>query len=296
MVQKKQEKFLRGGRNSKEYFYEPFGYPQDYTKAFGDVILKLMSQKGFSAIPLVIFVLAVFVAGYFLLKPAINKPDNPQSSSSRVSDSNKPPLKLKSIGVNFEDFRFTKEKLQFNRLFMGYGFVIPANETSSGKDKSNPQPTYILPLGTPVRSLVDGIVANIATVWSGDYSIQVTKSGKLERWIYETEHVINPKVKVGDRVNAGQIIAEVSNFDKGAPEGFGAVEIGILHGGGEGLPEHVCPFAYLDDSMRGETFTNLRNLFKNWEEYIGDQISSFFDGFFNKFKVDGGAFFKYLMV
>ncbi len=194
-----------------------------------------------------------------------------QNDKEASQNENEPPLKLKSIGVEFSDFKFTKEKLQFNRLFMGYGFVIPGNETTSGKDKSNPQPTFILPLGTPVRSLVDGVVANIPTVWSGDYSIQVTGSGKLERWVYETEHVINPKVKVGDRVTAGQIIAEVGSFGNGDPVGFGSFEIGILHGGGEGPPEHVCPFAYLDDSIREETFTNLRKLFKDWEEYIGDQ-------------------------
>ena len=170
--------------------------------------------------------------------------------------------------MHFEDFKFTKEKLQFNRLFMGYGFVIPGNETSSGMDKSNPQPTYILPLGTPVRSLVDGVVANMPTLWSGDISIQVTTDGKLQRWVYETEHVINPKVKVGDRVTAGQIIAEVSDFDKGAPAGFGTVEIGILKGGNP--PQHICPFAYLDDSIKEETFIKLKNLFRDWEEYTGN--------------------------
>lgn len=136
--------------------------------------------------------------------------------------------------------------------------------------KSNPQPTYIVPLGTPVRSIVDGIVASMPTLWSGDISIQVTTDGKLQRWIYETEHVTNPKVKVGDRVTAGQVIAEVGNFDKGSPAGFGTVEIGILHGGGNGPPEHVCPFAYLDESIKAETFKKMNALFKSWEEYVGD--------------------------
>src|SRR3989338_1266769 len=76
-----------------------------------------------------------------------------------LSNSDEPPLKLKGIGVSFEDFKFTKEKLQFNRLFMGFGFVIPGNSSSSGQDKSNPQPTFVVPLGTPVRSIADGIVA-----------------------------------------------------------------------------------------------------------------------------------------
>ncbi len=200
----------------------------------------------------------------------VTPPQNDNGNSQNQNE-NEPPLKLKSIGINFEDFKFTKAKLQFNRLFMPFGFVIPANETSSGKDKSNPQPTFILPLGTPVRSLVDGIVVAMPTLWSKDISIQVTKSGQMERWIYEMEHVKNSKVKVGDKVKAGQVIAEVGSFGGGDPPGFGAVEIGILHGGGEGLPEHVCPFAYLDDSIKEETFTNLKKLFKDWEEYIGDQ-------------------------
>ena len=152
---------------------------------------------------------------------------------------------------------------------MDYGFFIPAS--SASPDKKNPQPTFVLPLGTPVRSLVDGVVANMPTLWSGDISIQVTADGRMQRWVYEVEHVINPKVKVGDKVSAGQIIAEVSDFDKSAPAGFGVVEIGILHGGGEGLPEHVCPFAYLDDSIKEETFQRLNALFKSWEDYIGDQ-------------------------
>jgi len=199
--------------------------------------------------------------------------ENPPSSL----DSDEPPLKLKSIGVRLEyydpktnragDFEFTRQKLQFERLFMGYGFFIPAS--SASPDKKNPQPTFILPLGTPVRSMVDGVVANMPTLWSGDISIQVTTSGKLEKWVYETEHVINPKVKVGDEVTAGQIIAEVSDFDRGAPVGFGAVEIGILKGGQS--PEHVCPFLYLDESIIEDTLKKMSALFKSWEDYIGDQ-------------------------
>ena len=185
------------------------------------------------------------------------------------SSSDEPPLKLKGIGVNFEDFKFTKEKLQFDRLFMGFGFVIPGSSSSSGQNKSNPQPTFVVPLGTPVRSLVDGIVAAIPTLWSGDYSIQVTADGKMQKWVYETEHIINPKVKVGDRVTAGQIIGEASTFDQGAPAGYGTVEIGILKGGQ--TPEHVCPFAYLDDSIREETLAKMRNLFQTWEDYTGNQ-------------------------
>ncbi|OGG76681.1 hypothetical protein A3B35_00360 [Candidatus Kaiserbacteria bacterium RIFCSPLOWO2_01_FULL_54_24] len=201
-------------------------------------------------------------------KPVVQEqPSAPQTASQINSD--EPPLKLKSIGVNFEDFKFTKERLQFGRLFMGFGFVIPGSSSSSGQAKSNPQPTYVVPLGTPVRSLVDGVVAAIPTLWSGDVSIQVTADGKMQKWVYETEHLVNPKVVVGDKVVAGQIIGEVGSFGNGDPPGYGAVEIGILKGGQ--TPEHVCPFAYLDDSIREATFAKMGNLFQSWEEYVGDQ-------------------------
>ncbi|OGH18342.1 MAG: hypothetical protein A2770_00585 [Candidatus Levybacteria bacterium RIFCSPHIGHO2_01_FULL_38_12] len=139
----------------------------------------------------------------------------------------------------------------------------------SKMEKSSPQPTFVVPLGTPVRSLVDGVVAAMPTLWSGDYSIQVTTDGKMQEWIYETEHLINPRAKVGDVVTAGQIVGEVSNFNRGAPPGFGTMEIGILRGGQK--PQHVCPFAYLDESIKEDTLKKINSLFKSWEDYIGDQ-------------------------
>lgn len=216
---------------------------------------------------LVVLILGVVGAFVFFNlnsdKPKIETKD----SISRFQD--EPPLKLKSIGVNFEDFKFIKEKLEFGRLFFDYGFVIPGNASSTGKDKSNPQPTYVVPLGTEVRSIVDGVVAAIPTLWSGDYSVQVTEDGKMQKWVYETEHLINPKVKVGDKVIAGQVVGEVSNFNSGAPPGYGAVEIGILKGGQK--PQHICPFAYLDDSVKDDILQKITDFYKSWEEYKGDK-------------------------
>ena len=217
----------------------------------------------------VLIALILILAGFFLLKFQNRQIPQTAEVSNTISTSAEPPLKLKSIGVNFSDFKFTKEKLMFQRVFMSYGFYIPVGGDGKHPAKYNPQPTFIVPIGTPVRSLVDGVVANMPTLWSGDISIQVTTDGTIQKWMYETEHVIKPKVKVGDRVTAGQIIGEVGNFNDGAPEGYGTVEIGILKGGNP--PQHVCPFAYLDESVKMETFKNILNLFKSWENYVGDQ-------------------------
>src|SRR3990167_2687272 len=212
-------------------------------------------------IKILLVVLILSLGGFFLFKPQVIT-----NQTEQVQNTDEPPLKLKSIGVEFSDFKFTKEKLEFNRLFMDYGFFIPAS--SASPDKKNPQPTFIVPLKTPARSLVDGVVANIPKLWSGDYSVQVTTDGKLQKWVYETEHLINPTVKVGDKVTAGQIVGEVSDFNHGAPPGFGTVEIGVLKGGNP--PEHVCPFAYLDPSIKEEMLTKIKAFYKSWEEYLGD--------------------------
>ena len=188
-----------------------------------------------------------------------------------------PPLLLKSIGVDLGyfdavtgkagDFVFTKGKLQFGVLFTEFGFTIPANQSATGADKRNPQPTFLLPLGTKVRSLVDGVVVAIPKLYSNDYSIHVAPSQDTN-WRYETEHVINPLVKVGDTVKAGQVIAEVSPHDSANSSGYGLVEIGILRGGNP--PEHICPFAYLDPSIKDDVQKKLSAFYKSWEEYRGD--------------------------
>lgn len=236
-----------------------------------------MTQKAPVLIPIILVIVVALVGSFFLLTKNETGQQKPQikskstlpiiNSTPSVQNLDEPPLKLKSIGINFEDFKFTKAKLQFGRLFMFYGFYILGG--SDNPAKYNPQPTFVVPLGTPVRSLVDGVVAGVPKVWSGDYSIQVTVDGKMQKWVYETEHVINPKVKAGDKVSAGQIVGEVSTFDKGAPAGFGTVEIGILKGGNP--PYHVCPFAHLDESIKEEVFKKMKDLFKSWEDYIGDK-------------------------
>lgn len=148
---------------------------------------------------------------------------------------------------------------------MDYGFTIPASPDRPAK--RNPQPTFILPLGTKVRSLVDGVVVSVPKLYSGDYSIQVAQNDK-SRFRYETEHVIKPNVKVRDKVTAGQIIAEVSDYDMRNTPGFGLVEIGILKGGNP--PQHVCPFLYLDPTVKDDLTKKILALYASWEKYWGN--------------------------
>ena len=244
---------------------------------------KLRTQRG-SIAPIFIgmaVVLLLAVVGYMFVS---NLNDDESSGGPLAALTGKekesddtPPLKLKSVGITLGkydpqtgkagDIVFTDKNLEQSNglIFYDYGMVAEGN--SAAQRRLNPQPTFILPLGTKVRSLVDGVVVNIPKLYSNDYSIQVGTS-KESQWLYETEHVINPTVKVGDSVKAGQVIAEVSTHDSQYHPGFGLYEIGILHAGNP--PTHVCPFDYLDDSIKDSVLSNLKDFYKSWESYRND--------------------------
>lgn len=161
-------------------------------------------------------------------------------------------------------------------MFTEFGFVIPAASTSTGNDKANPQPTYLAPMGTKVRSAVDGVVDRISDLWStatlGDISVMVKPDGLAGHcyMVVEFEHVMNPTVRVGDHVSAGQIIAEVGPLNSQGSQGLGLVEFGILTGAGDGRPLHVCPYAYFDPAVRGAQLAILGRFLADWETFAGD--------------------------
>lgn len=97
----------------------------------------------------------------------------------------------------------------------------------------------------------------------------VSETGEFNsKYIYETEHIINPTVKIGDKVKAGQVIGEVSTHDSQYHPGFGIMEIGILTSNGTEA-QHICPFHYLDPSVKEEIQAKILNIHKTWSEYIG---------------------------
>lgn len=240
------------------------------------------NQKGFAhlAIVLVIVVIAI-IAGVGFMVYGKDKASEPVTVNTAVEVAEKSEAKIKHLGVEFGeydastnmagDFKFTKAQLSsgegMQMLFMEYGHVIPGNSASGGSSKGNPQPTYVLPLGTKVKAIVDGKVYDVPKLYSNDYSVQIEVPGT--DMIFEMEHVINVKVKKGDTVKAGDVIAEVSDYDARNFDGQGLVEIGILKPGNP--PSHICPFDYLDDSIKQDSFKKINSLKKAWETYRGDQ-------------------------
>ncbi len=179
------------------------------------------------------------------------------------------------------DVFFPEGSIMFSRIFFPFGFVIPGSMSDTGKDKANPQPTFLAPLKTKVRSPLDGSVVRISDLWStqslGDVSIQILPAGIDESCyvVFELEHVINPTVQEGDQVNAGQEIAEVGPLNAESQAGLGIVEIGILYASSEGNPVHVCPFFYFASQVQEARLNELSQLMTDWEEFVND--SSLYD-------------------
>jgi len=141
------------------------------------------------------------------------------------------------------------------RSFVPFGYESgPRGESAVGTGTRNPQPVFYAPLGTPVLAPVSGLVSKVTKLYSGDYSVMINVDHAKD-FFWETEHVLNPTVKAGDQVKAGQPIATISDYDARYTPGVGLVEIGLLQGGNP--PSHVCPFAYVAASKQTQIAAQL---------------------------------------
>ena len=154
----------------------------------------------------------------------------------------------------------------YGRIVELYGATL-----KSKPDVESPQMAFIAPLGTPVISMVDGTVCDLANLWSGDYSIRVAPpgiacKGAAADVLFEHEHVINPKVKVGSKVKAGQVIATVSDYNPHwKAKGSGMVETGVFFGKRKSTgPWHACLANYLAPGSKATMLAVLRSIEEAW--------------------------------
>jgi hypothetical protein len=168
----------------------------------------------------------------------------------------------------FHDFVYPwGDEIYNEKVFYDYG-ETRINE--DGTTELEPQPIFIVPLGTKVRAITSGKVLDVKKLYSDDYTIMVVKP-ENPKWVYEHEHVINPLIDVGENVSAGQIIAEVSDYSPWLKDdGYGVLDIGILTTEDNGTPLHHCPFIYLDESVKQDYFEKINKLYESWEEYRND--------------------------
>lgn len=233
-----------------------------------------LNQSGAAHLTILVVIVVVAVAGlaFYRMQQMQNKSDSSSDSSTASSAE-----KIKHIGITlgsydaaaqtFGDVMFTKLNVEggsLDSVFQEYGRLGGAG--TPGGERRNPQPTFVVKPGTKVHALVDGTVVNVPKLYSNDYSVHVQPKGS--ELIFETEHVQNVKVKVGDTVKAGDVVAEASDYDARNLNGLSLIEIGVLIPGNP--PKHACTFDYLDDSIKADTLKQITALENAWEEYMGD--------------------------
>ncbi len=156
-------------------------------------------------------------------------------------------------------------------------------------DWVDPQMTFIVPIGTVVRAITSGTVCDVRplnTGYSDDYTIGVgvaaggkpacTKApdgrsfGTVATW--EHEHVMEPIVKPGDVVTAGQPIAVASYYRTDYwlyRAGYALVDIGVLTQTSDGRPVHTCPALYLKPSVKQRLLDELAAAARAFETNTG---------------------------
>ena len=173
-------------------------------------------------------------------------------------------------GVTPPTFGNAADNAMYRHIFGVYGMDL--------KGMKEPQIAIIAPLGTPVISMVDGTVCNLSKVWSNDYTVGVAPIGTpcmMGNWatvLFEHEHLINPMVKVGDKVKAGQQIGTVSDYNQHwKAKGFGMIEIGVFFvKKGSNKSWHACLGNYLAPAKRDSMLAVLTSVQMAWMAELSD--------------------------
>lgn len=142
---------------------------------------------------------------------------------------------------------------------------------------TEPQYGFYLPLGTSVISMVNGTVCDVPKLYSNDYSVRVAPPGMScmqggAYVLYEHEHLLNPTVKVGDKVTAGQKLGIVSDYmPHWKAKGLGVIETGVFFSKkGSNAPWHACLSSFLDPTKKSAMLATLSSAFAAWEAELGD--------------------------
>jgi hypothetical protein len=140
--------------------------------------------------------------------------------------------------------------------YVPFGFNTgPRGQGAIGSGSVNPQPVLYAPIGTVVLAIKTGTVIKISKLYSNDYNIMIAAENDKKN-VWELEHVIDVKVKEGDKVKAGQPIAKVGDFDERYTPGIGLVEFGLLINS-SGPPSHICPFKKIAPSAKSRITSEL---------------------------------------
>ena len=177
---------------------------------------------------------------------------------------------MQLAGVTPPTFPNPADNEMYSRIVGIYGM--------DAKGIKEPQLAFMAPLGTPVISMVNGTVCDLPTLYSNDFSVRVaptgvTCQGGAANVLFEHEHLIDPLVKVGDTVKAGQRIGTVSDFNSNwKSKGMGTIETGVffMKNDNSGRPWHACLSNYLAPSKSASMLSTLSSIEQGWMTVRGD--------------------------
>lgn len=198
----------------------------------------------------------------------------PVVPSTLPVDPNAKPV-LYNLGVHFGpwnkqtnsagDFRFRKGLFD-EKIFLESGAYV----VGSNGPKRIPELTFHLPEKTKIFSPVNGIVTSIQKLYSNDYAVNIQTSPS-SNWLVTFEHLENISIAEGQSVEVGMIIGDASTF--GGVDGMAFTELVVWKGGAtENDIIKLCPVPLLDSSVRAELESQIIQLAKDWETYLGKNV------------------------
>lgn len=134
----------------------------------------------------------------------------------------------------------------------------------------NVHPMFVIPLGTEIHAVSDGIARVSELDHGGDYDVCVQRDDNDE-WCISYEHVQNLRIKDGDTVIVGQIIGEAGTINEFTDSG--KFDLKIWKGGvSEDDILNYCPYALFDETVNEEKLEKLSRFISDWEEFIGEDV------------------------
>lgn len=191
--------------------------------------------------------------------------DNSTVAAASSGDPNEAPV-LKNLLVDFGRwdsstnlagaFNFASNSMlkPFTGHGDSYGFPTPA--TTYGFNYRG------LSVGKNVYAPFDGVVSNVAFQPESepdDYEIHL-RPNKDSKWLMNVDHVLNPKVSIGQSVKAGDVIAETREY---------ILEIDISDFSTSSTLSY-CFWDFFDPALLSEYRQKVVDLMKDWEAFKGD--------------------------
>lgn len=165
---------------------------------------------------------------------------------------------LYNLAISLNDFDFTALKADNERNpYIAFG--APFKDTFL-----NATFEYYPNAGSTVVSPVSGTIIELEYDENpGDYSMSI-EAPNASDWKIIIDHVLEPTIKIGDSVTAGQSLGVAGVWEKS----FGRTELQIFNNNDK---LSYCPAAFLSSEVSSLILDELTAFMRSWMDFIGNQ-------------------------